>query len=101
MDMFDKMGQEEPDKTDELGDIRRQYEQAELEERLKTVLFGGYSKKKVNEIISTYKEMIDLALIHIYGRLITGINTGMSCGRSGRYGGWKTDTGPESQTYWI
>ena len=59
MDMFDKMGQEEPDKTDELGDIRRQYEQAELEESLKTVLFGGYSKKKVNEIISTYKEMID------------------------------------------
>lgn len=46
MDMFDKMGQEEPDKTDELGDIRRQYEQAELEESLKTVLFGGYSKRR-------------------------------------------------------
>ncbi|PNV63825.1 hypothetical protein C0033_00380 [Clostridium sp. chh4-2] len=60
MDMFEKKGQEEPEKTDELGDIRRQYEQAQLEESLKTVVFGGYSKKKVNEIISTYKEMINL-----------------------------------------
>ncbi|RGY97922.1 hypothetical protein [Clostridium sp. AM58-1XD] len=48
----------EPDKTDELSDMRREYEQADLEESLKRVLFGGYSKKKVNEVLSTYKEMI-------------------------------------------
>lgn len=48
----------EPGKTDELNDMRREYEQAELEESLKHVLFGGYSKKKVNEVLSTYKEMI-------------------------------------------
>lgn len=48
----------EPVKTDELSEMRREYEQAELEESLKSVLFGGYSKKKVNEVVSTYKEMI-------------------------------------------
>lgn len=48
----------EPGKTDELNDMRREYEQAELEESLKHVLFGGYSKKKVNEVLGTYKEMI-------------------------------------------
>lgn len=56
--MLEQEVREEPAKTDELSDIRRQYEQAELEESLKGVLFGGYSKKKVNEVISTYKEMV-------------------------------------------
>lgn len=56
--MLEQEIREEEAKTDEINDIRRQYEQAELEESLKKVLFGGYSKKKVNEVISTYKEMV-------------------------------------------
>lgn len=57
MSMLDEENKE-PVKTDELSDIRKEYEQAELEESLKRVLFGGYSKKKVNEVLNTYKEMI-------------------------------------------
>ena len=57
MSMFEEE-LKEPDKTDELSDMRREYEQADLEQSLKHVLFGGYSKKKVNEVLGTYKEMI-------------------------------------------
>lgn len=43
---------------DEFGDIRKKFEQAEIDKKLKCVFFGGYSRKNVNEIIDAYKDMV-------------------------------------------
>ena len=45
---------------DEFSLIRERLDSAGVEGQLKTSLFGGYAKKGVEEIISTYKDMVSM-----------------------------------------
>lgn len=44
---------------DDFLDIRQRSEQEELDSQLKTVLFGGYSKKRVKNVLGGYKHMME------------------------------------------
>lgn len=45
-------------RSDEFRVIRERFEKMDMMEQLKTTMFGGYSKKDVLEVITTYKEMV-------------------------------------------
>lgn len=51
---------EKEGRGDEFSLIRERLDSAGVEGQLKTSLFGGYAKKGVEEIISTYKDMVSM-----------------------------------------
>ncbi len=60
MEEYRQKAAEDQDRRDEFTLFRQQFDKENVEEQLKTTVFGGYSKKKVQEIINTYKEMVSM-----------------------------------------